>query len=204
MGPVNYPPPVASFYVSSPVLVGGPVVYIDRSYDPAPGHALIRQLWFGRAGSFGSPGVYIVTLWVEDDRGEWGFASRAVAVVARPRPQDDWTIAPGSHQAMRGQAVSVLVQGARLPLSFILPPAFRISVPAEGQVLDYASLNARPWAVTGADQLGVLYVPWTSSQPADGNWQIGVTDGQREQFFTLVVQGTLQVMPSLRQVDAAP
>ena len=50
MGPVNYPPPVASFYVSSPVLVGGPVVYIDRSYDPAPGHALIRQLWFGRAG----------------------------------------------------------------------------------------------------------------------------------------------------------
>lgn len=204
MGPISYPPPVASFTVSSPVLVGSAVSYVDHSYDPAPGHTLIGQFWFGRASSFPAPGTYVISLWVEDDRGEWGFASRSVTVIARARPIATWTVAPNVRQAMRGQAVTVVVQGASRPLSFTLPSAFRISVPVEDQLLDYASLNGRLFSVSGGEQIGVLYVPWTSAQPADGDWQIGVSDGQRSQFFTLTVQGTLQLMPSLRQVSETP
>lgn len=204
MGPINYPGPVASFGVPSVVLVGAPISVIDNSYDPAPGHALIQQIWFGRAGSFSTPGTYVISLWVEDDRGRWAFTTRTVTVIARVRRVNSWVIRGGTRQAARGQAVSVVVDGTSRPVHFEVPASFQVDVPIEGQDVNYASLNAQSFSVSGTRQQGTLYVPWTSNEPQDGSWQITVTDGQTSQSFTLVVKGTLQVMPSLRQVTASP
>ncbi len=204
MGPISYPGPVASFAVPSVVWVGAPVPVIDTSYDPAPGHALIRQIWFGRAGSYSAPGVYLISLWVEDDRGLWAFSSHAIVVLARVRPAPSFSIQGGARQAARGEAISVVVDGAVRPVHFVLPPSFQVAVPIEGQTVDYAALNAKPFSIDGSQQQGTLYVPWTSNEPQDGSWQITVTDGQVSASFTLVVKGTLQIMPSLRQVTAGP
>jgi hypothetical protein len=204
MGPINYPAPVASFGVPSVVLVGTPISVVDNSYDPAPGHSLVQQIWFGRAGSFSAPGTYTISLWVEDDRGRWAFTTRTVTVIARVRRVTAWAIQGGARQAARGEAVSVVVLGASRPVHFEVPAAFALTVPIEGQDVNYASLNAQPFSVSGSQQQGTLYVPWTANDPSDGSWQITVTDGQTSQSFTLVVNGTLQVMPSLRQVTASP
>src|SRR5579875_2525945 len=75
-----FPPPVAAFTATSPVAVGQPVIYVDQSYDPAPGHFIVLRDWIGRAASFDTPGPHLVELLVEDDRGLWGVALHVVQV----------------------------------------------------------------------------------------------------------------------------
>lgn len=87
-------PPIAAFTVTSPVFVGEPVTYTDRSIDP-DGDALTR-LWAGRQESFSQPGYYTVTLTAIDAAGASATVSKEVEVRAAPnRPPIAHFAAPG-------------------------------------------------------------------------------------------------------------
>lgn len=201
MGPPSQPPPVAVIRVTSPVSVGQGVGYQDLSYDPAAGHVIVYRQWSGRQGSFSSPGVYTVELWVMDDRALWGFASATVVVTASRPPvrKEAWQVEVPSGSVPRGGAIPIRVTGSvGGPVRMRCPSAFLLSVPVGRETVDYGRLNATPFQAISGGVGGVLYVPWTQTTPSDGKWTIILSDGVSQQAVTVTVKGTLQMEPSVR------
>lgn len=192
------PPPVAAFTVSSPVTAGQPVLYQDVSFDPAPGHVIILQVWIGRQQVFSTPGSYSVTLDVEDDRGLWGSVTHDVVVL--PAGSGSGGGAGGGSgggtgggsggggggggsagsltcspcTVMRGDPFLLrlfLPRGASTPF-LELPISFRISVALPTGVIDYAGLNTPKWRRRGTELFAEIFVPWTSTDPRDGTYRI--------------------------------
>lgn len=202
------PPPVARIVVSSPVQVGESVTYRDLSFDPAPGHVIIFRWWIGREPSFSSAGDYLVQLWVEDDRGLWAFTSANVEVMASrpsPPPQPSWAVEGPSDPVPRGGATIIKVTGHPPgALHLVVPASFQAKVDLEGQTVDYGALNSRPLSPSQSSEEGVLYVPWTQTQPQDGTYRIGVTDGSMTEYVQVTVEGTLNFDEPVRTATNGP
>lgn len=202
------PGPVAAFSVTSPVEVGQPVHYVDQSFEPVTGHALVYRLWIGRASSFTTPGPHVVELLVEDDRGRWGIATRTVTVLATPAPSPALPppppVLPRVSAAIvpsrlpRGGSGHVEItadapiDGARLSL----PPSFDRTLFLPYLAVAYARWNAASPTYEGPDKVSLpIYVPWSRTTPADGTYVLRClvsVAGQRiEVDVPLQVAGTL-------------
>ena len=68
--PLNHPP-VALFEVTSPIIAGRSVQYVDRSYDPDNGDWIAEASWTGKVDRFSTPGSFRVSLKVRDSHGAW-------------------------------------------------------------------------------------------------------------------------------------
>lgn len=198
-----YPPPVASFSAPSVVRLGQPISYVDDSFDPAPGHHIILQIWSGRAGALYQTGYHTVSLAVEDDRGMWGATSRSILVVRPlppppppPPPVPAATLTASPTTAFRGDRVTLsLTAGQSVQSIFLaLPAAFVPQVALASGVIDYAAINSAPWVFQGGAWRTSIWIPWTQSDPADGSYALTATYRQGGQSLSartvVTVDGT--------------
>lgn len=197
-------PPVASFVAPTTVTVGAPVSYLDRSYDPAPGHYLILEIWIGRQPAFQVPGMYTISLTVEDDRGLWSTASRTIQVVAPqpppppppPPPAVQGTLVLSTTSARRGDRVTLTLRGpgADFRPQLQLPPQFAGKVALPTGTLDYGTVERAPWRYQNGSWSTTIWVPWTRDTPVDGvytfraSWSAGSRTGSASAALT--VRGT--------------
>jgi len=203
------PRPVAAFSVPSQVTTGETISYIDRSYDPAPGHHITLKIWIGRQVSFESPGHYTVSLSVEDDRGLWSTASHTITVATKHRPPPPptgggggggGTLTLSATEVQRGDEVVVTVTppAGAVNLQLSLPQAFYISVSFPTGLLDYQQVNGGAFAETGGTYAARFWVPWTKDLPADGSYTIRAVwtadSSQGGASATLQVHGTDQLV----------
>lgn len=79
--------PVAQFTVSTPVVIGDPVVYTDLSFDPDLGDTIVNRHWEGKKDFFTKAGVYTITLKVQDDQGQWSEGASHVVHVLEKEPE---------------------------------------------------------------------------------------------------------------------
>ncbi len=121
-------PPVAQFVTNSPVRRGEPVQFVDYSYDPDPGDALVARQWGGdKRSTYDRGGSYQVTLRVQDRQGAWsppftavvrvlelGLEARVTPAVAR-RGQEVLLEARPDFPATRVEAI--LERGATVALT---------------------------------------------------------------------------------------
>lgn len=85
--------PIAAFTVTTPVIVGQPVVFTDQSYDKDLGGSIVNWRWDGRKDFYVKPGVYTVTLKVQDDQGDWSEPISHVVTVIEPE-KTEYTLPP--------------------------------------------------------------------------------------------------------------
>ena len=85
--------PIAAYTVTTPVIVGQPVVFTDQSYDQDLGGSIVNWHWEGRKDFYTKPGVYTVTLKVQDDQGDWSEPISHVVTVLEPE-KVEYTIPP--------------------------------------------------------------------------------------------------------------
>lgn len=188
--------PYAFFLVTSPVAVGQPVGYTDESYDMTPGARIVNEVWTGRQPSFSSPGIYPVSLRVEDTAGVWSAPfTRDVTVLpgssgsqptgtppppagvgggavggSPPAPTEGpiaWTAAVTPDPASRGAQVVVT---ATASAAVAAPPQLEVPPPLSGTWggVSYANRNASgPMIRVGPATFSrTLDVPVSASFPA--------------------------------------
>lgn len=69
--PLTNTAPVAQFIVNTPVVVGEPVTFEDQSFERDLGGQIVNRHWEGKRDFYNKPGVYTVTLKVQDEQGTW-------------------------------------------------------------------------------------------------------------------------------------
>lgn len=146
---------------------------------------------------------------VEDDRGLWGIAVAVVDVIPNQGPGNPhrpplpaWHVSTPGQTVARGGFLQVVVRGSSThALSLVVPQPFASSVVIEGQTIDYATLNDRPFSFHLGVATGTLYVPWTQSQPSDGAWIIKVTDGTTTESVQVRVEGTMSIQEATKALS---
>lgn len=177
---VVYPPPVAAFTAPASAVVGETISFSDQSYDPAPGHHIVLQIWLGRTAFFSSIGAHTVSLLVEDDRGLWGETSRTIYVTSRGgglgRPSSGAGLTASPATVRRGDKVTLLLTAAPAARSIhlTLPAAFTPQIPLPSGVINYSSINAGIWILRNGTWQTNLWLPWTSDYPLDGTYAVAV------------------------------
>ncbi|MDA8346381.1 MAG: hypothetical protein M0Z66_13000 [Thermaerobacter sp.] len=197
----SFPPPVASFTAPASVVVGQSVGYADHSYDPAPGHSIVVQIWIGRASAFYTTGAHTVSLAVEDDRGLWGQTSRTIFVRSlRPPVATGAQLTAAPSSVARGDRV-VLTLSAPSNASSLrleLPPPFTAPVTLPTGPIDYAAINDTPWVFGSGGWQTAVWVPWTTNSPADGSYtltaQYDLNGTTLSANTSLTIQGTDRVV----------
>lgn len=181
------PGPVAAFSAPAAVQVGAPVTYVDQSRDPAPGHHITLEVWIGREASFTTPGSYTVTLMVEDDRGLRSSASHTITVFATQRHPvtQSASLALSSTALHRGDELTVrlLNAPAAQDIRLQLPSSLLQTVNLPTGLLDYAQVNAGRFTQEAGAFATDVWVPWTQTSPADGEYTLTVSwieSGQAE------------------------
>lgn len=85
--------PIASFTLTTPVLVGETVTVTDHSYDKDLGGSIVNWHWDGKKDFYTKAGVYTITLKVQDDQGDWSEpVSHVVHVVEKE--EEKYTLPP--------------------------------------------------------------------------------------------------------------
>ena len=77
--------PQADFAVWPSEIIAGKtqVTYLDRSYHPG-GLNIVNERWENRQTVFSTPGQYVVTRWVQDERGQWSEPYSVTVTVKAP------------------------------------------------------------------------------------------------------------------------
>lgn len=168
--------PVARFTVSTPVYAGSPVTYHDQSYDPDPGDYITKWKWTNNQAVFATPGTYQVTLVVTDSHGldsdPCTLNIQVLAPTVTVTPEQ--TLVDGERGGL--VTITAATTGSVDRVVLELPLGFTRKVTlGDGTILDYNPTGQVQMTLIGPNRWeGKFCIPWTQTQPPDGDYTVVV------------------------------